>query len=56
MLRFFLPSLEENFSHLIPGNNDVEVKLENVVANGKKMNRFNLNFNVETAGNENISF
>ncbi len=56
VLRFFLPSLEENFSHLISGNNDVEVKLENVVANGKKMNRFNLNFNVETAGNENISF
>lgn len=56
LLRFFLPSLEENFSHLIPGNNDVEVKLENVVANGKKLNSFNLNFNVETAGNENITF
>ena len=56
LLRFFLPMLEENFSHLIRGNNDVEIKLENVVANGKKLNKFNLNFNVETAGNENISF
>lgn len=56
LLKFFLPSFEENFSYLIPGNNDIEVKLENVVANGKKLNSFNLNFNVETAGNENIYF
>ncbi len=56
LLRFFLPMFEENFSHLIPGNNDVEVKLENVVANGRKLNRFNLIFNIETKGNENISF
>ena len=47
---------EGNFSHLIPGNNDIEVKLENVIANGRRLNPFNLIFNIETKGNENISF
>lgn len=56
MLSFFLPLLEENFSRLIPGNNDIEVKLENVVANGRRLNWFNQIFIVETAGNENILF
>lgn len=56
LLRFFLPKYEESFSHLIPGNNDVEVKLENVIANGRKLNPFNMIFNIETKGNENISF
>lgn len=46
LLRFFLPMFEESFSHLIPGNNDVEVKLENVVANGRRLNPFNLIFNI----------
>lgn len=56
LLRFFFPMFVESFSSLIPGNNDIEVKLDNVVANGKKLNRFNLKFNVETQSNENISF
>lgn len=56
LLRLFFPMCEESFSHLIPGNNDVEVKLENVIANGIKLNPFNVIFNIETKGNENISF
>lgn len=56
LLRFFFPKYEEDFSHLIPGNNHIEVKLENVVANGKKLNPFNLIFNVETRRNESVSF
>lgn len=56
LLRFFFTKYEEKFSHLIPGNNDIEVKLENVVANGKKLNSFNLKKFVETQRNENISF
>lgn len=56
VLRFFFPKYEDSFSHLIPGNNDIEIRLENVVANGRKLNPFNMVFNIETKGNENISF
>ena len=56
LLKFFFSMFEESFSHLIPGNNSLEVKLENVVANGEKLNSFNLKSNVETIGNEKILF
>lgn len=56
LLKFFFPKLEENFNCLIPGNNSLEVKLENVVANGKELNSFNFKKNIETIGNEKISF
>ena len=56
MLRFLFPGLEENFRSLIPGNNEMDVKLENVVANGNELNNFNWKFFVESKRNENISF